>query len=562
MRKRFSLYFALIAACWLPWIALTWPGAMRDDTMAQYLQAMGLHHYYTQHPLFDTLIFGLFWHFGAAAFGSPLAGQAVYTVVQAFALAAGGAFILCYIRKLGAPLWLVTVGLVYAAMSYVVVAASTTMGKDSLHTVFFLPMAVIFTEACLTRGRVLRRMPVAVAFTLLTFASVASKRTALPIVVCAGIGLLCVCAGRKSRRDGDRDPIAAPAPAPIACAAPAAPRLSDRARAAICLIVAVLLAQAVFAPIAAAATHASKSPGREVWGIVTQPVARLAHDDPSAIDPAQRRALDGIMDLDKAAATINPHRTDETFHTLKEPRRAADGTVVAPGPTPAQKLAAVRAWARLGLAHPLVYARAYAAQTRGWWNPNVNFAYPTDSDYLLRDGYLKQWSTYLTAAEVRRAGGGTGGSARMTAIARDLAPLAGTSARPQWQRDTLRAVRDWARGANAGTTAAASGTAASRPGNPLTSMALYVTWIPSMIALALVVGTVSWLRRRTSGTGSRDDRGLRADIGASPASRLAAFGLLFFTVMSLYASPEALFWYPIPVFAALPLFTALPFLRD
>ncbi|KFI95269.1 DUF6020 family protein [Bifidobacterium stellenboschense] len=591
LRKRFLLYFALIATCWLPWIALTWPGAMRDDTMAQYLQAMGLHHYYTQHPLFDTLIFGLFWRFGAMVFGSPLAGQAAYTIAQALALAAGGAFILCYIRKLGAPLWLVTLGLVYAATSYVVVGATTTMGKDSLHTVFFLPMAVIFTETCLTRGRVLRRMPVAVAFTLFTFASVASKRTALPIVVCGGIGLLCVCAGRKSRAS-DRAPAESVVPR---LSESVVPRLSDRARAAICLIVAVLLAQAVFAPIAAAATHASKSPGREVWGIVTQPVARLAHDDPSAITPAQRRALNGIMDLDKAAAAINPHRTDETFHTLKEPRRDADGTVIAPGPTSAQKLAAVRAWARLGLSHPLVYARTYAAQTRGWWDPNVNFAYPTDSDYLLRDGYLRQWSTYLTAAEVRRAGGGIGGnetsanpatsgeSARMTAIARDLAPLAGTSDRLQWQRDTLRAVRDWARGANAGTVAAASGTAA-RPGNPLTSMALYVTWIPLMIALALIAEAVMMRHRRRGDSAdsrdSRDDRESRADSDASEpmmdgsgvddsrggatasiGPRLAAFGLLVFTVMSLYASPEALFWYPIPVFTALPLFTTLPFLR-
>ena len=35
---------------------------------------------------------------------------------------------------------------------------------------------------------------------------------------------------------------------------------------------------------------------------------------------------------------------------------------------------------------------------------------------------------------------------------------------------------------------------------------------------------------------------------------MAAFGLLFFNNLSLYAAPSALFWYAIPA-----LFTALPF---
>lgn len=87
-RARFLPYLLTIAIAWLPWLILTWPGSMRDDTLAQYLQSSGLHHYYTQHPLFDTLTFALFWHIGSAL-GSPLIGQALYAVTQAVLLAAG-----------------------------------------------------------------------------------------------------------------------------------------------------------------------------------------------------------------------------------------------------------------------------------------------------------------------------------------------------------------------------------------------------------------------------------------------------------------------------------------
>lgn len=491
LRARFLPYLLTLAIAWLPWLILTWPGSMRDDTLAQYLQSSGLHHYYTQHPLFDTLTFGLFWHIGSAL-GSPLIGQALYTVTQAVLLAAGCALLLCYIHKIGSPRWLIGLGLVYLATNYVVVGAITTMGKDSLHAVFYLPLAVLFVEACLTRGSVLARRPVAFAFVILLFATIVSKRTALIIVLCAGCCLLAVCTPKGARR-----------------------------RAFACLAVAIVVAQGVWTPLSAAATHANRSPGREVWGLVTQPVARLAHDDPSAIDKVQRRRLNAIMDLDWAAAGINPHRTDETFRTLREH----------PRPTTAQQLAALQVWAQLGLAHPTEYATAYAGVTRGWWDPRVNFAYPTDSDYLFTPSYLRQWASFLTEGAWKHTSDGdadTVAAERLAAIEHDLAPLRGTSDKPQWQKNILRAIHRWAR---------SDGRVGVRKGNLLTSMALYVTWIPLAAGLALVVRPA---RRRYG-----------------PA--LAAYGLLAFTVLSLYASPVALFWYPIPVFLTLPLFVVLPF---
>lgn len=491
LRARFLPYLLALAIAWLPWLILTWPGSMRDDTLAQYLQSSGLHHYYTQHPLFDTLTFGLFWHIGSAL-GSPLIGQALYTVTQAVLLAAGCALLLCYIRKIGSPRWLIGLGLVYLATNYVVVGAITTMGKDSLHAVFYLPLAVLFVEACLTRGSVLARRPVAFAFVILLFATIASKRTALIIVLCAGCCLLVVCTPKGARR-----------------------------RAFACLAVAIVVAQGVWTPLSAAATHANRSPGREVWGLVTQPVARLAHDDPSAIDKIQRQRLNAIMDLDWAAVGINPHRTDETFRTLREH----------PRPTAAQQLAALQVWVQLGLAHPTEYATAYAGVTRGWWDPRVNFAYPTDSDYLFTPGYLRQWASFLTEGAWKHTSDGdadTVAAERLAAIEHDLAPLRGTSDKPQWQKNILRAIHRWAR---------SDGRVGVRKGNLLTSMALYVTWIPLAAGLALAVRPA---RRRYG-----------------PA--LAAYGLLAFTVLSLYASPVALFWYPIPVFLTLPLFVVLPF---
>lgn len=543
LRTRFLPYLLIILACWSVWLTLTWPGALRDDTLAQYLQSSGLHGYYTQHPLFDTLIFGAFWHLGEL-FGSPLIGQGIYTLIQAVLLAAGCSLILCYTRKLGVPRWLTLIGLIYCSTSYVMFGSVATMGKDSLHTIFLMPFAVIFVEACLTRGRVLARTPVAVCFVLLGFAVIASKRAALVVVVCAGLLLVAVCAKGL------------------------------RGRAATCLVAAIVIAECVFAPIAAAVTHANHSVAREVWGYVTQPVARLAHDEPHAISPDQRRRLNEIMDLQRAARTIVDYRTDETFHTLKTD----------PQPSPGAKLGAVGAWLELGLSHPGTYLKAYAGPIRHWWDITANFAYPTDSDYIFTPGYMRQWSTFLTGPEY--AGDAESVAARRLAdITRELQPLTGTSRKPQWKADALAGVHRWA-----------------RHGNPLTSMALYVTWIPLLIALALIGQAVFRKMRarkhlgmcrgaapveaaegvkRTSGAkragtigtteaaqgGEATESAGTVEVKGSPevagdagvGLALAAFGLLFFSNLSLYAAPSALFWYAIPAFFLLPLFTALPF---
>ncbi|WP_133119259.1 DUF6020 family protein [Bifidobacterium felsineum] len=538
LRVRFLPYVLIIVIAWLPWLILTWPGSMRDDTLAQYLQASGIHHYYTQHPLFDTLIFKLFWDAGRVLFGTPLAGQAIYTIVQTAALAAGSAFLLCYIRKIGTPRWVRIFSLIYLATSYVVVGSIATMGKDSLHTVFFLPFAVIFAEVCRTKGAVLRRMPVAIVFTVLMFAAIASKRTALVIVLYTGIGMIAACAGRSQGSISWR--------------------ASNRFRAFVCLVIAIIAAQALWSPLAAAATQANHSPGREVWGLITQPVAQVAHDDPTAISNSQRNSLNAIMDLDKAAANIEPQRTNETFATLYTKSEPGH-----PLPTASQKTAALATWVQLGAANPSEYVKAYAGVMRGWWDPLRNFAYPTDSDYLFTPGYLKQWASFLPAEVGEKASDAvastesTTAAQRLRTIKRDLAPLMGTSRKPQWKHDVLQSIHRWV-----------------RADNPLTAMALYVTWIPLGLGIALIVQAI---RRKQRARGEDKGDALSAGIagdghddgqygstvqrsaGFTPAQALAAYGLLMFTVLSLYASPEALFWYPIPVYFTLPLFVATAF---
>ena len=78
--------FALILACYLPMLALTWPGAFAYDAPFQ-LRQVFTGAYSSHHPLLHTLLLG-----GCVALGRALgcinAGAALYTMVQMTALAA------------------------------------------------------------------------------------------------------------------------------------------------------------------------------------------------------------------------------------------------------------------------------------------------------------------------------------------------------------------------------------------------------------------------------------------------------------------------------------------
>lgn len=343
--------FLILIVCWLPWFLVCWPGVMRDDTIAQFMQSSGNHPYYVQHPLFDTLVFALFWRAGEAT-GHLLLGLGLYTVAQAVTLAACAALIVCYLRKLGAPRSLLLAAMLYFAFDAAVVGGVPTMAKDSLHTVFMMPLAIIFVEACLTRGKVLERMPVFASAIALIVLCALSKRTSTVLVICAFMVLIILSKGR-------------------------------RVLVGLCLIIALFLAQGVAEPVMEQATHAEVSPSKEIMALVMQPVSRVQHLHPERINGQERQQLAGAIDLPAAGEHYADYRTDET------------AWFVNPNASTNQKIEAIKAWATVGLRNPGEYIKAYGNVTLGWFYPRGSVYYGADSEGLFTAQYMQQWGTFV-----------------------------------------------------------------------------------------------------------------------------------------------------------------------
>ena len=353
LRRYGGWVFLAILVCWLPWIIVCWPGVLRDDTIAQFMQSAGYKAYYAQHPLFDTLIFGLFWHIGYALH-DPMLGMGIYVAVQAIAFALNVALIVCYLRKLGAARSLLLVVTLFFACCPAIVGAVPTISKDSLHAVFLMPLAVIFTEACLTRGAVLARNPVRAALIVLIICCALSKRTAVMVIV-ASFLILIIAAKRKR----------------------------DRIAAAICVLAALTISQGIIEPALERATHAEAGTSKEAAALILHPISRVAAHHPERITPQEWRELGHVVDLHASAAHYVSYRTDET------------AWYVNPNATPSQWAGAAKAWCAIGLREPGEYLRTYGNLTLGWYYPRTAVYYGWNNDILFTPQYMQQWSTFV-----------------------------------------------------------------------------------------------------------------------------------------------------------------------
>ena len=329
-KKYLLIFWTAIAVSWIPWLMVYWPGALRDDTLAQYFQSQGYHGYYTRHPLMGTFIFGLFWRIGQAM-GNVFYGLMVYTIIQTAFLSLACALVLCYMRKRGVPAAVLWLTMVFFTTGYVVAGVVPTMSKDSLWAIVMAPLALIFIEACLTRGQVLRRWPVLVSFMILAAFFLAIKRTGIEILAVSGIFLIAavLAPGCRIKAAGSGKQAGAISTAPdsaqaepgYAAAAAGSLRPCRPRRAIIQTLCALVIPMAavlgIWDPASVKLAGAAQWPPLELYGFFSQPIARVGRYNPAGLADSDRREINTYMKLSDAVEFYNPSREDETMYTIK-----------------------------------------------------------------------------------------------------------------------------------------------------------------------------------------------------------------------------------------------------
>lgn len=360
IKRYFPIYLGIICICWLPWVISHYPGLIRDDAIRQLFQVYAIEPYSNGNPLFDTWVFGLFWQLGDLL-GNRAVGLYIFGITQSLLTAASFAFMLTYMRRIGAPRAIVGLSLAAICLLSIFPLAAISMSKDSLNGWLFILFAVLFVEMCRSKGTILKNPWFITAFATITILAIATKKTMLYVVLLAFLAFFLF-----NKRFRIRSALTF---API-------------------VIVAVLLCD-VFMPTIMQNGALEKEPTSPPSSPTTfiliplQQTGRLLASG-AEIPQEQFDQLERYINCEQTAKIYNPRRADEVVWATK------DGT------TDADRSAYLSAWVTLGIENPGVYTSALINQTFGWFCPFWKIAYGTDlSNDVFDEGHMELWKKYF-----------------------------------------------------------------------------------------------------------------------------------------------------------------------
>lgn len=101
--KVFGIRFAVILACYLPYMIVMFPGHTSSDFIGELRQFYGAIPAGNHHPWFMTMLFGALFQAGSFVVGSSQGGVFLVSFVQTVAMASTFAFFVALLSKAGCP---------------------------------------------------------------------------------------------------------------------------------------------------------------------------------------------------------------------------------------------------------------------------------------------------------------------------------------------------------------------------------------------------------------------------------------------------------------------------
>ena len=348
-------FFAMLLS-WTLWITLHYPGAMRDDTLTQIFQSLGYLQYYTQHPIFDTLLFGAFFKLGIAL-GSQWFGLFLFLIVQAAVTSATFSYILFYFRKSQLPKAFVVAAMLFFMFARVIYAPLNTMSKDAVNGWSFVLACLFMVEIIRTQSSWLHSVRNMIIFILVVFFCIASKRTMMYLIVPC-MAIIAISLIRTNKHTALRIIAAAIAPA---------------------LLVTLVLTHLIDATL-----HPIHSVTYEMYSVPVQQVVRTVKDHPEALTLTEKQDLSSCFNIDQAVSTYNPNRSDEVNNCWKPN---------------ADKGIFWKTWIKLATEYPLSYFEAFECLSGKWMSLNENIIYNSDLHVLNSDTQMDVWDTMQYAVD-------------------------------------------------------------------------------------------------------------------------------------------------------------------
>lgn len=313
LHHSFLPLFAIIVACWAPWIIAHLPGAFDDDTVWQLLIWAHPEIWSDHHPWFTTLIYGLFMDVGRGL-GSGSIALMLHSVAMTLVTAASFSFLLCYLKRFS-PAKPLFYGCFVAICAVPLFASyGSSMMKDASFSWVWIIFCITFAECVRTKGAILFDKRWLACMVVSALLMCLTRKTGIYLVVLSLLVLLFAVGADTRRR------IMAVGATTIVC----------------------MMAYSFILLPAFGITPTSSG---EMFSLPLQQSARLINEYPDEVSDEQRATIDAVADFDTLANKYDIYRADnvkDTWHSSST----------------SDTFAYLHTWFSMGLRHPDVYAAA------------------------------------------------------------------------------------------------------------------------------------------------------------------------------------------------------------
>ena len=172
-----------IVVCWLPYVYWLFPGVYWSDTSKQLLIHYNVERFTDHHPFAVTYLFGWFADFGQWAFHNSIYGLYILIIMQLIAAPLIFSWMILYTRKMGAPQWLCHAELAFFALFPLFPVMFSSLAKDTLSVLFFIPFCILFVDGIRTKGASLMEPGTIVALLLCGLLTCLTKKAGVYVVV-------------------------------------------------------------------------------------------------------------------------------------------------------------------------------------------------------------------------------------------------------------------------------------------------------------------------------------------------------------------------------------------
>ncbi|WP_449236715.1 DUF6020 family protein [Bifidobacterium angulatum] len=349
----------VIAVCWLPYEIWLFPGVYWSDTSKQLLIHYGVEPFTDHHPFVLTYLFGWLADFGQWAFHNPIYGLYLLIVVQLIAAPLIFSWMLLYTRKIGVPQWLCHVELAFMALFPLLPVMFSSLAKDTISALFFMPFCILFVDAIRTKGSLLVNPWVVIAILLCGLLTCLTKKAGVYVVV-PSLLLMFLINGLSKKAKG----------------------IAFAIGAVIAVIMMVIIPKAVMPALGVA-------PGGKQESIPFA-IQQVAHDikyNSDDMTPQEKKLVSDFLTIEykKIPQAYDPQIADPVKGTsLKNPDLFSDF---------------MRLWLKKTAEHPIGHLESWMGLVRGWFSFSNNDGSPdnmvvcTESAWYYKPilKYVPQW---------------------------------------------------------------------------------------------------------------------------------------------------------------------------